>query len=104
MASSRVGHHPSGASSRPKGQVGCRVGIRRVGGEVGGRGKISHVWERCLRLVLGLARRVGGLKLVGHSIVLLAGCQIFELLSKVKQGTEDTQRPSYEDVSGRVVL
>lgn len=42
VASSGVGHHPSGVSSRAKGQVGSRVGIWRVGGEIGGGGKVRH--------------------------------------------------------------
>lgn len=43
----------------------------------------------CLRLVLGLVSGVGSLKLVGESVVLLAGHQVVELLTKVKQRTED---------------
>lgn len=70
-ASSRVGHHPSGVSSRAKGQVGSRVGIWRVRGEVGGGGEVGHAGQRCLRLVLRLAGWVG-LELVGESVVLLA--------------------------------
>lgn len=72
MASSGVGHHPSGVSSGAKGQVGGRVGIWRVGGEVGGGGEVGHAGQRCLGLVLGLAGGVGGLELIGESVVLLA--------------------------------
>lgn len=72
MASSGVGHHPSGVSSRSKGQVGGRVGFWRVGGKVGGGGEVGHAGQRCLRLVLGLAGGVGGLELVGECAVLLA--------------------------------
>lgn len=84
MASSGVGHHTSGVSSGAKCQVGGGVGIWRVGCEVGRRGKVGHAGQRCLRLMLGLAGWVGGLELVGESVVLLAGRQVVKLLSKIK--------------------
>ena len=72
MASSRVGDHASGVSSRSKGQVRCRVRIWGVWGEVGGGGEVCHAGQRCLRLMLGLAGGVGGLQLIGEVVVLLA--------------------------------
>lgn len=84
VSSSWVGHHPCGASSGAKGQVGGRVGIWRVGGQVGGRGEEGHTGQRGLRLVLGLAGGVGGLELVGEGVVLLVWGQVVKLLPKVK--------------------
>lgn len=72
LASSGVGHNPSGVSPGAEGQVGGRVGIWRVGGKVGGGGEVGHVGQRCLRLVLGLSGGVGGLELVGEWVDLLA--------------------------------
>lgn len=46
----------------------------------------------CWRLVLGLVSGVGALKLVGEIVVLLAGRQVVELLTKVKQRTEDNSQ------------
>ncbi len=72
MASSGVGHHPSGVSSRAKGQIGGSIGIWRVRGEVGRGRKEGHAGQRCLRLVLRLAGGVGALHLVRKVVVLLA--------------------------------
>lgn len=72
VAPSGVGHHPRGVSTGAKGQVGCRVGIWRVRGEIGGWGEVGHPGERCLRLVLGLACGVRCLKLVREGVILLA--------------------------------
>lgn len=82
MASSGVSHEPGRGSTRSKGQIGCRVRIRSIGGEVGGRGEVSHSRERRLRLVL--AAGVSSLQLVLEGAILLAGGQIVKLLPKVK--------------------
>lgn len=84
MAPSRVGHHPRGVSAGAQGQVGRRVGIRSVGGEIGGGGQVGHAGERRLRLVL--VRGVGCLELVGGVVILLARGQI------VKQRAEDDKK------------
>lgn len=64
MATSGVGHHAGRVSSRAKGQIGSRVGIWRVWGEVGRGGKVGHAGQRCLSLMLRLAGGVGSLELV----------------------------------------
>lgn len=79
-----VGHHPCGVSTGAKGQVRWRVRIWRVRGEIGGRSEVGHPGERRLGLVLRLVCGVRRLKLVGEGVILLAGCQIVELLPKVK--------------------
>lgn len=83
---SRVCHHPRGVSAGAQGQVGGRVGIRSVGGEIGGGGQVGHAGERRLRLVLVLVRGVGRLELVGGVVILLARGQI------VKQRAEDDKK------------
>lgn len=85
MATGGVGHHTSRVSSRAKGQIGGRVGICRVGGEVRRWGEVGHAGQRCLRLMLGLAGGVRCLKLVRESVALLAGRQVVELLRKIKE-------------------
>lgn len=83
VTTSGVSNYPCRVSSRPKGQVGGRIGIWKVGGEVGGRCEVGHVWKRCLRLVLtGGVRR---LELVRESVVRLTGCRVVELLRKIKE-------------------
>lgn len=90
VAPGRVGHHPRGVSAGAQGQVGRRVGIRSVGGEIGGGGQVGHAGERRLRLVLVLVlvlvRGVGCLELVGGVVILLARGQI------VKQRAEDDKK------------
>lgn len=44
--------------------------------------------------MLGLAGGVGGLELVGQTVVLLIGNQVVELLTKVKQRTGDKNKSS----------
>lgn len=78
-----VRHHPTGASSGAKGQVGVVVGVGGVGSEVGGGGEVGHL--RRLRLVLGLTAGVGGLELEGEAVALLAGRRVVEFIHKVKQ-------------------
>lgn len=81
MAPSGVGHEPTGGCTRSKGQIGGRVGLWGAGGEVRGRGEVSHSGERGLGLVLvlglglglGLAAGVSSLELVLEAAALLAG-------------------------------
>lgn len=95
VAPGGVGHHPRGVSTGAKGQVWCRVRIWGVRGEIGGRSEVGHPGERCLGLVLRLVCGVRRLKLVGEAAALLAGCQIVELLPKVKQRTEDKTKENF---------
>lgn len=84
MAPSGVGHEPAGGSTGSKGQIGGRVGLWGAGGEVRGRGEVSHPGERGLGLVLGLAAGVGSLELVLEAAALLAGGQVVKLVHNIK--------------------
>lgn len=83
MAPCGVRHHPGGVSSGPKRQVGGGVGVWRVGGEVGGWSQVGH--ER--RLLAGGVR-----DLVRETAALLTGRLVAELLSEVKERTENTKK------------
>lgn len=85
MTRGGIGHHSCRVSSRAKSQVGSRIRLWRVRGEVGGWCEVGHAGQRCLRLELRLAGGVGGLELVRQSVALLARRQVVQ----VKEQTED---------------
>lgn len=85
MTRGGIGHHSCRVSSRAKSQVGGRIRLWRVKGEVGRWCEVGHVGQRCLRLELRLAGVVGGLELVRQSVALLARRQVVQ----VKEQTED---------------